>query len=218
MSELIKDHGVTKLLTLMLLIFTVSLFIILTMVPSSIFQREMEVEVKSLSSLMTESRWLEVTLQVERSYRQSYIDSGLQKMVEDTLLPKGNFKIKELMEKFKGDFVLQRVVNNIHIMSYQMVYRMTMMKYWIWVMVPLFFALIYDGYMIRKIRMYEPKQISIKSSRIWTRSIVYIIVFTFCYMLIPNILGQKAPWFPVLMLILTGVAFKNIIQNYMKVA
>ncbi|MCU8005870.1 DUF4400 domain-containing protein [Shewanella sp. SM96] len=218
MSELIKDHGVTKLLTLMLLIFTVSLFIILTMVPSSIFQREMEVEVKSLSTLMTESRWVEVTLQVERSYRQSYIDSGLQKMVEDTLLPKGNFKIKELMEKFKGDFVLQRVVNNIHIMSYQMVYRMTMMKYWIWVMVPLFFALIYDGYMIRKIRMYEPKQISIKSSRIWTRSIVYIIVFTFCYMLIPNILGQKAPWFPVLMLILTGVAFKNIIQNYMKVA
>ncbi|MCU7962061.1 MULTISPECIES: DUF4400 domain-containing protein [unclassified Shewanella] len=218
MSELIKDHGVTKLLTLMLLIFTVSLFIILTMVPSSIFQREMEVEVKSLSSLMTESRWLEVTLQVERSYRQSYIDSGLQKMVEDTLLPKGNFKIKELVEKYKGDFVLQRVVNNIHIMSYQMVYRMTMMKYWIWVMVPLFFALIYDGYMIRKIRMYEPKQISIKSSRIWTRSIVYIIVFTFCYMLIPNILGQKAPWFPVLMLILTGVAFKNIIQNYMKVA
>ncbi|BDQ68372.1 MULTISPECIES: DUF4400 domain-containing protein [Shewanella] len=218
MSELIKDHGVTKLLTLMLLIFTVSLFIILTMVPSSIFQREMEVEVKSLSSLMTESRWVEVTLQVERSYRQSYIDSGLQKMVEDTLLPKGNFKIKELVEKFKGDFILQRVVNNIHIMSYQMVYRMTMMKYWIWVMVPLFFALIYDGYMIRKIRMYEPKQISIKSSRIWTRSIVYIIVFTFCYMLIPNILGQKAPWFPVLMLILTGVAFKNIIQNYMKVA
>ncbi|MBW0298745.1 DUF4400 domain-containing protein [Shewanella bicestrii] len=218
MSELIKDHGVTKLLTLMLLIFTVSLFIILTMVPSSIFQREMEVEVKSLSALMTESRWLEVTLQVERSYRQSYIDSGLQKMVEDTLLPKGNFKIKELVEKYKGDFILQRVVNNIHIMSYQMVYRMTMMKYWIWVMVPLFFALIYDGYMIRKIRMYEPKQISIKSSRIWTRSIVYIIVFTFCYMLIPNILGQKAPWFPVLMLILTGVAFKNIIQNYMKVA
>lgn len=218
MSELIKDHGVTKLLTLMLLIFTVSLFIILTMVPSSIFQREMEVEVKSLSTLMTESRWVEVTLQVERSYRQSYIDSGLQKMVEDTLLPKGNFKIKELVEKFKGDFFLQRVVNNIHIMSYQMVYRMTMMKYWIWVMVPLFFALIYDGYMIRKIRMYEPKQISIKSSRIWTRSIVYIIVFTFCYMLIPNILGQKAPWFPVLMLILTGVAFKNIIQNYMKVA
>lgn len=218
MSELIKDHGVTKLLTLMLLIFTVSLFIILTMVPSSIFQREMEVEVKSLSTLMTESRWVEVTLQVERSYRQSYIDSGLQKMVEDTLLPKGNFKIKELVEKYKGDFVLQRVVNNIHIMSYQMVYRMTMMKYWIWVMVPLFFALIYDGYMIRKIRMYEPKQISIKSSRIWTRSIVYIIVFTFCYMLIPNILGQKAPWFPVLMLILTGVAFKNIIQNYMKVA
>ncbi len=218
MSELIKDHGVTKLLTLMLLIFTVSLFIILTMVPSSIFQREMEVEVKSLSTLMTESRWVEITLQVERSYRQSYIDSGLQKMVEETLLPKGNFKIKELIEKFKGDFVLQRVVNNIHIMSYQMVYRMTMMKYWIWVMVPLFFALIYDGYMIRKIRMYEPKQISIKSSRIWTRSIVYIIVFTFCYMLIPNILGQKAPWFPVLMLILTGVAFKNIIQNYMKVA
>lgn len=218
MSELIKDHGVTKLLTLMLLIFTVSLFIILTMVPSSIFQREMEIEVKSLSTLMTESRWVEVTLQVERSYRQSYIDSGLQKMVEDTLLPKGNFKIKELVEKYKGDFVLQRVVNNIHIMSYQMVYRMTMMKYWIWVMVPLFFALIYDGYMIRKIRMYEPKQISIKSSRIWTRSIVYIIVFTFCYMLIPNILGQKAPWFPVLMLILTGVAFKNIIQNYMKVA
>lgn len=218
MSELIKDHGVTKLLTLMLLIFTVSLFIILTMVPSSIFQREMEVEVKSLSTLMTESRWVEVTLQIERSYRQSYIDSGLQKMVEDTLLPKGNFKIKELVEKFKGDFFLQRVVNNIHIMSYQMVYRMTMMKYWIWVMVPLFFALIYDGYMIRKIRMYEPKQISIKSSRIWTRSIVYIIVFTFCYMLIPNILGQKAPWFPVLMLILTGVAFKNIIQNYMKVA
>lgn len=218
MSELIKDHGVTKLLSLMLLIFTLSLLVILTMVPSSIFQREMETEVKSLSSLMNESRWLELTFQVEQSYRQSYINSGLQAQVEETLLPKSNYKTKELVMKFKGDFVLQRVVNNIHIMSYQMIYRITMMKYWILVMVPFFIALIYDGCMARKIRMYEPKQVSIKGSRLWTRSIVYILVFTFCYLLIPNILGQKAPWFPVFMLMLTGIALKNIIQNYMKVA
>ncbi|SUJ10129.1 DUF4400 domain-containing protein [Shewanella morhuae] len=218
MSELIKDHGVTKLLSLMLLIFTLSLLVILTMVPSSIFQREMETEVKSLSSLMNETRWLELTFQVEQSYRQSYIDSGFQAQVEDALLPKSNYKIKELVTKFKGDFVLLRVVNNIHIMSYQMIYRITMMKYWIWVMVPFFLALIYDGCMMRKIRMYEPKQVSIKGSRLSTRSIVYILVFTFCYLLIPNILGQKAPWFPVFMLMLTGIALKNIIQNYMKVA
>ncbi|MGI2039703.1 DUF4400 domain-containing protein [Shewanella frigidimarina] len=218
MSELIRDHGISKLLSLFLLIFTVSILVILTSVPSQIFQREMETEVKSLSSLINENQWLDLTLQVKNIYTNNYINNGVQEAIEDALLPKGNYKVKEIVEKFKGDFILERVVNNIHILSYQMVYRVSMMKYWIWVMLPLFIALIYDGYMIRKIRMYEPRQISIKGSRIWTRSIVYMLVFTFCYLLIPNFLGQKAPWYPVVMLMLTALACRNTISNYMKVA
>jgi hypothetical protein len=186
--------------------------------PSNIFQREMETEVKSLSSLIDETQWLELTLKVETIYRDNYINSGVQRAIEDALLPKGNYKVKEIIEKFHGDFILERVVNNIHILSYQMIYRVSMMKYWMWIMTPFFIALIYDGYMVRKIRKYEPRQISIKGSRIWTRSIVYMLVFTFCYLLIPNILGQRAPWYPVVMLMLTGLAFRNTISNFMKIA
>jgi hypothetical protein len=218
MSELIKDHGVSKLLSLFLLIFTVTVLVILTAMPSNIFQREMETEVKSLSSLIDETQWLELTLKVETIYRDNYINSGVQRAIEDALLPKGNYKVKEIIEKFHGDFILERVVNNIHILSYQMIYRVSMMKYWMWIMTPFFIALIYDGYMVRKIRKYEPRQISIKGSRIWTRSIVYMLVFTFCYLLIPNILGQRAPWYPVVMLMLTGLAFRNTISNFMKIA
>ncbi|GGP59100.1 hypothetical protein GCM10009347_26900 [Shewanella algicola] len=218
MSELIKDHGVSKLLSLFLLIFTVSVILILTLMPSQVFQREMETEVKSLSSLINETQWLNLTYEVQRIYTNAYVKGGIQQSVEDSLLPKSDYKIKEIVSKFKGEFILNRVVNNIHILSYQMVYRVSMMKFWIWVMLPFFFALIYDGYMVRKIRMYEPRQISIKGSRIWTRSIVYMLVFTFCYLLIPNFLGQKAPWYPVLMLCLTGLAFRNTISNFMKVA
>jgi hypothetical protein len=162
MSELIKDHGVSKLLSLFLLIFTVTVLVILTAMPSNIFQREMETEVKSLSSLIDETQWLELTLKVETIYRDNYINSGVQRAIEDALLPKGNYKVKEIIEKFHGDFILERVVNNIHILSYQMIYRVSMMKYWMWIMTPFFIALIYDGYMVRKIRKYEPRQISIK--------------------------------------------------------
>jgi len=218
MSELIKDHGVSKLLSLFLLIFTVSILVILTAMPSSLFQKEMETEVKSLSVLISETQWLALTHEVESTYTQSYIRSGIQQAVEDALLPSSDYKIKKIIDNFKGEFILNRVVNNIHILSYQMVYRLSMMKFWIWIMLPFFFALIYDGYMVRKIRMYEPRQISIKGSRIWTRSIVYMLVFTFCYLLIPNFLGQKAPWYPVLMLLLTGLALRNTISNFMKVA
>jgi hypothetical protein len=218
MSELIKDNGVAKLLSLFLLIFTFSAMIILTMVPSKIFQREMETEVKSLSTLINETQWLDLTIKVENAYRMNYIGNGTQHAIEDALLPKGSYKVKEIIAKYKGDFILERVVNNIHILSYQMVYRVFVLKYWLWIMMPFFIALIYDGYMVRKIRMYEPKQISIKASRIWTRTIVYMLVFTFCYLLLPNFLGQKAPWFPVLMLGLTGFACRNTISNYMKVA
>lgn len=218
MSELIKEHGISKLLSLFLLIFTVSILVILTAVPSNIYQREMETEVKSLSSLVSESQWVDLTYQVKSIYTKNYINNGVQHAIEDALLPKGNYKVKEIVEKFKGDFILNRVVNNLHILAYQMVYRVSMMKYWIWIMLPFFIALIYDGYMVRKIRMYEPKQISIKGSRIWTRSIVYMFIFTFCYLLVPNFLGQKAPWYPVVMLMLTGLAFRNTISNFMKVA
>jgi len=178
----------------------------------------METEVKSLSVLISETQWLALTHEVESTYTQSYIRSGIQQAVEDALLPSSDYKIKKIIDNFKGEFILNRVVNNIHILSYQMVYRLSMMKFWIWIMLPFFFALIYDGYMVRKIRMYEPRQISIKGSRIWTRSIVYMLVFTFCYLLIPNFLGQKAPWYPVLMLLLTGLALRNTISNFMKVA
>lgn len=218
MSELIKDHGVSKLLSLFLLIFTVSILVILTAMPSSLFQKEMETEVKALSVLISENRWLVLTHEVESNYTQSYVRSGLHQAVEDALLPSSDYKIKKIIDNFKGEFILNRVVNNLHILSYQMVYRLSMMKFWVWIMLPFFFALIYDGYMVRKIRMYEPRQISIKGSRIWTRSIVYMLVFTFCYLLIPNFLGQKAPWYPVLMLLLTGLALRNTISNFMKVA
>ncbi|MBB1438448.1 DUF4400 domain-containing protein [Shewanella sp. SG41-4] len=218
MSELIKDHGVSKLLSLFLLIFTVSILVILTAMPSSLFQKEMETEVKALSVLISENQWLVLTHEVESNYTQSYVRSGLHQAVEDALLPSSDYKIKKIIDNFKGEFILNRVVNNLHILSYQMVYRLSMMKFWVWIMLPFFFALIYDGYMVRKIRMYEPRQISIKGSRIWTRSIVYMLVFTFCYLLIPNFLGQKAPWYPVLMLLLTGLALRNTISNFMKVA
>lgn len=218
MSELIKDHGATKLLSLMLFIFVISLAAVLTMVPSNEFQRGMETEVKSLSTLISKSKWLNLTLEIERAYLNNYVNNGVKSVVEDSLLPKGNYKTKEIISAFKGDFILQRVVNNIHIMMYQMFYRLSILKYWVWVMAPFFVAIIYDGLMIRRIRMYEPKQISIKASRIWTRSIVYILVITFSYMLLPNFLGQQAPWFPIVMLFITGVALKNTIKNFMKVA
>ena len=115
--------------------------------------------------------------------------------------------------------MLSRVVNNLHILAYQMTYRITILSFWFLLLIPYFIAVIYDGYTQRCIRMYEPKQISIKGSRLWTRSIVYIIVLAFSYLVIPNFLGVTfAAWFPFVMLMLVGYAAKKTIENFMKVA
>ncbi|WP_076415066.1 DUF4400 domain-containing protein [Shewanella sp. UCD-KL12] len=219
MSELVYEHGVTKLISLLLLIFTASLLVILTAVPSSIFQREVENEVKSLSKLINVTQWIEVTDKVNVNYSEKYIETGMQSAVEETLLPSGNYKIKKIIENFKGDFVLNRVVNNLHILAYQLTYRISILSFWFLLLIPYFIAVIYDGYTQRRIRLYEPKQVSIKGSRVWTRSIVYIIVLAFSYLVIPNFLGVTfAAWFPLLMLMLVGYACKKTIENYMKVA
>lgn len=219
MSELLHEHGLSKLFSLLLLIFSMSLAVILIIVPSASFQREVESEVKSLALLVDLPQWMEVTNKVTMRYSEHYIQSGIQDGVSDALLPKSSYKIKEIVAKYKGDFILSRVVNNLHILAYQMTYRITILGFWVFLLLPYFIAVIHDGYIERRIKMYEPKQISIKGSRIWTRSIVYIVILVFSYLVIPNFMGVTvAAWFPLIMLMATGYAIKKTISNYMKVA
>ncbi|GIU41068.1 hypothetical protein TUM3794_20640 [Shewanella colwelliana] len=218
MAELVKEHGATKLFGVLLLIFTISLIVVLALVPSNKFQQQMETEVKALSLLLNDTRWGEVTNNVSLNYYKYYENSGLREKVDLTLTPKGDYKLKQIVKNYKGESVLQRAATNIHIMSYQIIYRVTVIQYWIWLMLPLLFAMIYEGYTARKIRLYEPEQISIKGSRLWTRSIVYLILISFTYLVLPNLLGQYAPWYPVATLFLTGYAIRNTVKNYMKVA
>lgn len=219
MSELIYEHGLTKLISSIVLICTISLAVVLTAIPSSVFQHEVENEVKSLSKLINITRWVELTSEVNSRYSEKYIESGAQDTVEKALLPSGNYKTREIIAIFKGDFVLNRVVNNLHILAYQMTFRITILGFWLLMLSPYFVAVIFDGYTQRRIRMYVPEQISIKGSRLWTRSIVYIFILSFSYLIVPNFLGMTlAAWFPLIMLMLVGYATKKTIENYMKVA
>ncbi len=219
MSELIQQHGVYKLISLLAIIFSASLILILTTVPSSQFQRDVESEVKALSLLIDLDQWVDITQQVQRTYSEKYIDNGVQNFVSTALLPKGDHQTKQIIEEFKGEFILNRVTNNIHILAYQLTYRIIILTFWCFILLPYFFALIYDGYTQRRIRLYQPKQISIKGSRIWTRSIVYLIILSFSYLVIPNFFDIRfAALVPLAMLMLAGYASKKIIEHYMKVA
>ncbi|AYV11429.1 DUF4400 domain-containing protein [Shewanella algae] len=218
MAELVKEHGATKLLGVILLIFTLSLIVVLAFVPSNTFQQQMETEVKSLSLLLNNTRWSYVTNDVSVNYFKYYENSGLREKVDQTLTPKGDYKLKQIVQNYKGETVLKRAATNIHIMTYQIIYRITVIQFWLWMMLPMLFAMIYEGYTARQIRLYEPEQISIKGSRFWTRSLVYLVIITFTYLVLPNLLGQYAPWYPVATLFLTGYAIRNTVKNYMKIA
>lgn len=218
MSDLVKNHGVTKLLHIYLLISILSLMAIVTIIPSPNYQLNMQKEVKMLATLVDVGAWQDVTNNVTAHYQQWYVNSGFHKAVNDTFLPSGDYKIRKIVEKYKGEVLLERAANNIHLMAYQICYRVYLLQYWMILLIPTFIALTYDGFVQRRIRMYEPQQISIKGSRLWTRSMVYIFILTFAYLIIPNWFGPIAASLPLAMLLLFCVAVRYVIANYMKVA
>lgn len=218
MSELVKEHGVTKLLNLYILISAIVFLSLITLVPSPEYQLHMRKEVKSLASLLNTKSWEDITNNVGMYYQKYYIASGLQDDINTALLPHGEYKTKAIIDKFKLNPYLNRAANNLHIMAYQIVYRCYIMMYWLWVLVPTLLALVYDGMMRRKIRQYEPEQISIKGSRFWTRGMVYLFIISFSYLVVPNWFGPISAAFPLIVLVAFGLAVRFAIQNYMKVA
>ena len=217
MSDNKNQNAVSKLVFTFVFIFTASLLIVVFYIPSSTYQRDMEKEVKSISKLVTTEQWYEITEETKRRYQSAYVDSGIHGQVKSTLTPKGDYKIKKVLEKKALKDLLEQAINNITIMAYQISYRTTIFVYWFYLLIPFFIAVLYDGYTKRQIRMYEPDQISIKASSFWNKSMFYLFALAFIYLVLPNIIGEYIAWLPLAALGLVALGLKSIIQNFMKI-
>lgn len=218
MSDVVKQHSVTKALSVLVFIFTLGLIYAIIFLPSNKYRHNMETEVKAFSSLVSSDKWKAITSETTKRFSTYYAENGIRHLLYDSLLPDNDYKLKSIIEKPAFHSIIARVLNNVDILVYQICYRFQIFKYWLLLLIPLFVALIYDGKIARDIKLYEPRQVSIKAARLWTRSIAYLLVFSFSYLMVPNFIGQYAAWYPLITLGIAALAIRQTISNFIKVA
>ncbi|MDA0152474.1 DUF4400 domain-containing protein [Vibrio sp. Makdt] len=101
------------------------------------------------------------------------------------------------------------------LMLYQVFFRLSLLQYWGITILPFVAAVIYEGYNIRKIKMYEFKQASAVKQQIWLRSFFFFGFMLNLYMLLPFSTGFGQFYPPIVLIIMAFIA-KNTITHVTK--
>lgn len=113
------------------------------------------------------------------------------------------------------DKQMSSIWQKVLIMVYQMFYRLCLLQYWAITMMPIVLAMLIEGSLSRKIKMYEFKQSSAVKQQLWMRGIVFFVFMINIYMLLPFATGF-GQYYPPIILFLLGYVGKNTIEHVTK--
>lgn len=101
------------------------------------------------------------------------------------------------------------------LLAYQVFFRFSLLLWWGGVMLPLTAAIIYEGYNMRQIKMYEFKSASAVKQNIWLKTSMFMSFMMSMYLILPyaSTLGVI---YPPLAMLITAIITRNIITHVTK--
>lgn len=127
--------------------------------------------------------------------------------------------VQEQVGKFKEVKFLGGMLSDIGLklilMMYQACFRLAMLGYWAFVILPLGCALIFEAFTRRRIKMFEFKSNSVKKQKMWAMVLSMGFLMLNIYLIVPYAtwLGK---YFPVIALLIMITVFSNIISHVTK--
>lgn len=105
--------------------------------------------------------------------------------------------------------------DKLKLLLYQCLFRWSLMQYWALTLAPIVVAMIYEGYKVREIKMYEFGMSSGKRQVIWLNGFAFILFMMNLYMFLPYS-SNFGPYYPPIAVLLSGFALKQITSHITK--
>lgn len=184
-------------------------YITLMMTPGT-YRLTLQEEIDAFRGLAGLTDTQQVLERATALYSWAFVQTGVIESLESMAISQGiggeDFWVQPMI----------RIVENLKLMCYQTVYRMSVFIHWLALAFPLMFALASDGYYQRKRKQYEFGVASANIFRIWVKTGVFAFFIIDVYFIFPaaGVFGVLLP--PVMFLVL-GFSMRYALSNVSKV-
>ena len=105
--------------------------------------------------------------------------------------------------------------DKLELLLYQCLFRWSLMQYWGLTLAPIVAAMVYEGYKVREIKMYEFGMSSGKRQVIWLKAFAFLLFMMNVYLILPYS-SNFGPYYPPVAVLLSGFALKQVTSHITK--
>lgn len=130
-----------------------------------------------------------------------------------------NSYVEEKTSKWKqvrwASAKLSDLGEKLELLLYQCLFRWSLMQYWALTLAPIVAAMVFEGYKVREIKMYEFGMSSGKRQVIWLKAFAFLLFMMNVYMLLPYS-SNFGPYYPPVIVLMSAFALKQITSHITK--
>jgi len=204
-----RTHFIFTLLTVSA--FLMFIYLAITTVES--YRGDVQGEISLVRDSMTAAEWNAVDDRTKRRYSEWVIQSGLYETIKDWFLPKPSGS--EVVKSFSGKWNYQLVVN-LQVFLFQVIYRLTMLEFWLWTLLPLVVAILVSGINAHRAKRYQLTGTRANIVRIYLKAVWLSVIGLVCYLVLPSMMGAFAPYAPAIAFLLFATAAAGIVSAFHK--
>lgn len=175
-------------------------------------QQEMAIVKKSIGS----SDWEKVREKTVDYYNWWFHESGLYNNVFEAMIPSKETVWDEMVDNVAPESFSHRLAYNAQVFAYQVTHRLIMFEYWVWILLPSLIAVVWTGINTYRAKTYMIGGVKPNAVRLYLKTSWITLNLTLCYLMVPNIIGDWAPFTPALLLLLFAIMVMGIIQSFGK--
>jgi len=212
MSDRENHNPLQNLIMIVLFISTLYLMIF---VESDVYVTNIHQEIKANYDLMGEVNASKAKERADNAYRIIVQESGFESVLLSLISEqKGESKIVDLTNP--SDKYIAKFVNNARTFCYQLIYRMSNLFTWMYILIPFLVFTLIDAYYSWKIKQYSFGKTEQKKYTAWKKFATFKLLGLLCCMLLPSFYGYGIAWLAPSAIFLIAITTNRTIRHYQK--
>lgn len=189
-----------------------AIFAMLILRDHDAYQHSVTGELQFVKNSVTENDWSKIQERTLERYNKYFHESGVYQYVFEAMIPSSSSEFDSVVSAKWN----HRLVLNVQVFVYQLIHRIVMIEYWLWLLIPAMTAIVWTGVNTYRSKIYIIGGVRPNVVRLYLKLSWLLLNLFLIYLATPNILGPWAPFAPAAMLILLSMLIMGIVQSFHK--
>ncbi|MDC8832850.1 DUF4400 domain-containing protein [Alteromonas gilva] len=176
------------------------------------YRTDVQKELAAARNELSSVEWDSIETRVRKRHQEYFYDNGVYDQLKGMILPKAESHVDVIANKE----YLYRIMNNVQVFAYQVFYRLTTMEYWLSMLGPVLFCIVYTGYNVWRVNRYRMGGAKTSRARMYMKAL-WLIIICFIFLLVsPAMLNVLSVYTPAILLVLMAFTVSKYIQSFQK--